>query len=142
MSAHLNFFATLAVLAFNSPAPMLRVADAIGVADLTQATKCNVGRYRFYSFRKHTDMPTQVAMTTSTDGWCWTAPKRKDGSGFAGAVQTPPAHGKAAVVSDPNGATRFAYRPNAGYVGKDHFSVVLHPNENVLEFTVDVQATK
>jgi hypothetical protein len=124
-----------------APPGFTRVADLPPkLTDLVRASKCKVDSYRFYNYPKFHDLPTQVGMTASADGWCWTAPKRKDGSGFAGAVQTQPNHGQVAIVADANGLNRFAYRPVAGYVGPDHFAVVLYPYQTVLEFTVNVQA--
>jgi hypothetical protein len=127
----------VAMLGFLALLANSATAADITAAQMNKAAKCNFGHYRFGS---NTD-EVPVSMTTSADGWCWTTPRSGGGAGFNGQVSEKPAHGQVAIVDD-DGRNRFAYKPDAGYVGPDHFRLQLYSTGRVhptLVVTVDVQ---
>lgn len=118
--------------------PSVQPTVPLSLSGMPKASKCSVGPYAFTRNSSNSFAP--VSMVTSADGWCWSEPTRRDGSGYAAAVKLPPEHGEAVIVVGNSGGSVLSYRPAAGYVGADHFQFIVYPVDVVLDFTVDVQA--
>jgi hypothetical protein len=123
---------------------VLTAAEQITAAAMNKAAKCHISSYSLS--KSQAGLGTPIAMTTSSDGWCWTTPRTSAGGGFTGEVQVPPAHGQAVIVVDNDGLNRFAYKPQDGYSGPDHLKLSIYGGGGhrgtanyILDVTIDVQ---
>ncbi len=81
---------------------------------------------------------TQASMALTNDGgWCAITVARAGKPYAAGLLTAAPAHGRV-YIHTVGDATRIDYTPNLGFVGTDHFSVTLLPDQAVIDATAKV----
>jgi hypothetical protein len=113
--------------------------EAITADGMHRAKHCHVSRYDTSATSSGFARP--VSMATSGTGWCWTTPHQPGGDGMRGGISEPPAHGQAIAVTDHKMRNRFAYKPEPGYIGPDHWKVSVYwgLHNIILDITVDVR---
>ena len=81
---------------------------------------------------------TQASMALKNDGgWCAITVARAGKPYAAGLLTEAPSHGRV-YIHTVGDATRIDYTPHLGFVGTDHFSVTLLPDQAVIDATAKV----
>ena len=81
---------------------------------------------------------TEASMALKNDGgWCAITVARAGKPYAAGLLTEAPAHGRV-YIHTVGDATRIDYTPHLGFVGTDHFSVTLLPDQAVIDATAKV----
>jgi hypothetical protein len=110
------------------------VGDSIG--KLTRATSCAVSAY-------HVMAGEDATMTVENDGgWCWVDIYERGNwrplSASFVAVTNASKHGHVLVLDIANQEVRLAYQPDAGFAGRDSFTLHYNTDNSERTFSVTV----